>query len=106
MPEAAEALAIALGATVNDDLTYEAGVAPGTLTPTATSDQLLELARARVPRPMTDEECSFYLHLEACPQRARELSRRTVVPVVTGDTEEVARARLERAGFGMRVAAT
>jgi Novel STAND NTPase 1/Protein kinase domain/AAA ATPase domain len=105
VPEAAEALTIALGATVNDALTYEAGVAPGTLTPTATSDQLLELARARVPRPMTDEECRFYLHLEACPPRSRELPR-TVVPFVTGETEEVARARLERAGFSMRVTGT
>ena len=105
VPEAAEALTIALGATVNDDLTYEAGVANGRYAPTATSDQLLELARARVPRPMTDEECRFYLHLEACLPRSRELPR-AVVPFVTGETEEVARARLERAGFGMRVTGT
>ena len=103
VPEASEALALALGVTLADDLTYEAGVAPGTLTPTVSLDRLLEEGRRRVSRPMTDDECHFYLQLEVCPRGTTEASRGVVVPYVVGDHVDVARSRLERAGFGTRV---
>ena len=47
---------------------------------------------------MTDEECRFYLHLEACP--------RATVPDVVGSTEEAARSELDAAGFRVDVAFT
>jgi beta-lactam-binding protein with PASTA domain len=62
------------------------------------TEQLLDLARARVRRAMTDEECRFYLHLEACP--------RTAVPDVVGSTVDGARSTLEAAGFRVRLAFT
>jgi WD40 repeat protein len=30
-------------------------------------DELLETARSRVTRDLTDEECQTYLHVDACP---------------------------------------
>ena len=30
-------------------------------------DELLEIARSRVTRDLTDEECQTYLHVDACP---------------------------------------
>ena len=30
-------------------------------------DELLEIARSRVTRELTDEECQTYLHVDACP---------------------------------------
>ena len=30
-------------------------------------DELLEIARGRVTRELTDEECQTYLHVDACP---------------------------------------
>ena len=56
---------------------------------------LLALAHERVPRPMTEEECRFYLQLEACP--------RATVPNVVGSTEEAARSKLDAAGFRVDV---
>ena len=32
-------------------------------------DELIELARFRVTRSLTTEECQKYLHVEECPQR-------------------------------------
>ena len=68
VPEAGEALAIALDVPVDDDAHVRGRRARARSTPTASSERLLELARAPVQRPMTDEECRFYLHLEACPR--------------------------------------
>jgi WD40 repeat protein len=34
---------------------------------TADVDELLEIARSRVTRDLTDEECQTYLHVDACP---------------------------------------
>jgi ABC-type cobalamin/Fe3+-siderophores transport system ATPase subunit len=69
LAEAAEALAVALGANVGDALTYKAGAAAATATPALDPEALLALARARVPRSMREEECRFYLQMEACPKR-------------------------------------
>ena len=48
-------------------------------------------ACANVQRPMSEEECRFYLHLAACPL--------ATVPDVVGSTEEAARSTLDAAGF-------
>jgi hypothetical protein len=32
-----------------------------------TVDELLEIARSRVTRDLTDEECQTYLRVDACP---------------------------------------
>ena len=47
---------------------------------------------------MSEEECRFYLRVEACP--------RATVPDVVGSTEEAARSTLDAAGFRMVVAFT
>jgi len=31
-------------------------------------DDLLQIARQEVARPLTDEECRQYLHVDQCPQ--------------------------------------
>jgi hypothetical protein len=74
LPEALQAMSDALGLPDVDEQAFVPGAftraPPGELTANAlvlTDDRLLELARARVKRPITPEECSFYLHLETCP---------------------------------------
>jgi beta-lactam-binding protein with PASTA domain len=64
--------------------------------PTASIEGLLTLADNRVGRSMTEEECRFYLQMEACP--------RATVPNVVGSTEEAARSKLDAAGFRVDVA--
>ena len=66
VPEAGEALAIVLDVPLGTDvLTYEAGAPAYSPVPTASIEGLLELARATVQRPMSEEECRFYLQFEA-----------------------------------------
>ncbi len=97
LPEASEALAIVLDVPlVTDVLTYEAGAPAYSPVPTASIEGLLALARATVQRPMSEEECRFYLRVEACP--------RATVPDVVGSTEEAARSTLDAAGFRVVVA--
>jgi hypothetical protein len=91
VPEASEALAIVLDVPVTDVLPYEAGAPAYSPVPTASIEGLLALARATVRRPMSEEECRFYLRVEACP--------RVTVPDVVGSTEEAARSTLDAAGF-------
>jgi Protein kinase domain len=74
LPEALQALSDALGFPVADEQAWGEGgftrAPPGELTANAlvlTDERLLELARARVKRPITPEECRFYLHMETCP---------------------------------------
>ena len=99
VPEAGEALAIVLDVPLGTDvLTYEAGAPAYSPVPTASIEGLLELARATVQRPMSEEECRFYLQFEACP--------RETVPDVVGSTEEAARSELDAAGFHGDVAFT
>ena len=104
LPEALNALRTALGLPSED---FEGGVfgvekaPPGELTANAlvlSDESLLELARDRVERPMSEEECRFYLHLTACPL--------ATVPDVVGSTEEAARSVLGAAGFRVVVAFT
>jgi Protein kinase domain len=66
-PEAAEALSVVLDVPVADLLTLEPGAPAYTGVPTASLEDLLELAHKRVPRSMKPEECRFYLQLETCP---------------------------------------
>ena len=40
---------------------------PAAYVMTADVDELLEIARSRVTRELTDEECQTYLHVDACP---------------------------------------
>ncbi len=96
LPEASEALAIVLDVPVTDVLTYEAGAPAYSPVPTASIEGLLALARATVQRPMSEEECRFYLRVKACP--------RATVPDLVGSTEEVARSTLDAAGFRMLLA--
>jgi hypothetical protein len=96
IPEASEALAIVLDVPVTDVLTYQAGAPAYSPVPTASIEGLLALARATVQRPMSEEECRFYLRVEACP--------RATVPDVVGSTEEAARSALDAAGFRLDVA--
>ena len=99
LPEAGEALSTVLDVPVADSLTYKAGaLTASTPVPTASIEGLLRLAHASVPRSMTEEECRFYLQLEACP--------RATVPEVVGSTEEAARSKLEAMGFRVVVAFT
>jgi hypothetical protein len=97
-PEAAEALSVVLDVPVADVLTLEPGAPAYTGVPTASIEGLLALAYKRVPRSMTEEECRFYLQMEACP--------RATVPDVVGSTEEAARSKLEAARFRVLVAFT
>ncbi|HEU0304758.1 MAG TPA: PASTA domain-containing protein, partial [Gaiellaceae bacterium] len=97
-PEAAEALSLVLDVPVADVLTYEPGAPAYTGIPTASIEGLLALANKRVRREMTEEECRFYLQLEACP--------RATVPDVVGSTYEAARSTLDAAGFRVGVAFT
>jgi hypothetical protein len=103
LPEALNALRIALGLPSEDVEGFVYGrvekAPPGELTANAlvlSDESLLELARARVQRPMSEEECRFYLHVDACP--------RAPVPDVVGRTEEAARSTLEAARFRVVVA--
>jgi conflict system STAND superfamily ATPase/PASTA domain-containing protein len=92
LPEAYEALNVTLDvASYNIDPYLDVDPQRGSGVLRMTSDSLLQLARTRVERPMTDEECRFYLHLEACP--------RVTVPAVVGNTGEAARSTLQAAGF-------
>ena len=91
LPEASEALAIVLDVPVTDVLTYEAGAPAYSPVPTASIEGLLALARATVQRPMSEEECRFYLRVKACP--------RATVPDLVGSTEDAARSTLDAAGF-------
>ena len=95
-PEAAEALSVVLDVPVADVLTYEPGAPAYMGVPTASIEGLITLAHIRVPRSMTEEECRFYLQMEACP--------RATVPNVVGSTEEAARSELDAAGFRVDVA--
>ncbi len=96
LPEAGEALAIVLDVPVGDVLTYEAGAPAYSPVPTASIERLLALARTKVQRPMSEEECRFYLRFKACP--------RATVPDVVGSTEEAAGSTLDAAGFRVVVA--
>jgi PASTA domain len=96
LPEASEALAIVLDVPVSDFLTYEAGAPGYSPVPTASIQGLVALARATVERPMSEEECRFYLRVKACP--------RATVPDVVGSTEEAAGSTLDAAGFRVVVA--
>jgi hypothetical protein len=104
LPEALNALRTALELPSEDFEGFASGsvgkAAPGEMTANAlvlSDESLLELARARVQhRPMSEEECRFYLHLEACP--------RATVPDIVGSTEEAARSQLEAARLHMVVA--
>lgn len=103
LPEALNALRIALGLPSEDVEGFVYGrvekAPPGELTANAlvlSDESLLEKARDTVQRPMSDEECRFYLHLQACPL--------ATVPDVVGSTEEAARSKLNAAGFRVRVA--
>ena len=91
LPEALNALRIALGLPSEDFEGIASGrvenAPPGGLTTNAlvlNDESLLEHARDVVRRPMSDEECRFYLHLTACPL--------ATVPDVVGSTEEAARS--------------
>ena len=101
LPEALNALRIALGLPSEDFEGFASGrvekAPPGALTANAlvlSDESLLEHARDVVRRPMSDEECRFYLHLEACPL--------ITVPDVVGSTEVAARSKLDAAGFRVR----
>jgi hypothetical protein len=103
LPEALDALYAALGrSSWQDENAFIYGAVkkapPGELTSNAlvlNDAQLLEIAHRAVPRPMSEDECRFYLHI-ACP--------RASVPDVVGSTEEAARSKLEAAGFRLSVA--
>jgi hypothetical protein len=106
LPEALNALRTALELPSEDFEGFASGrvgkAPPGEMTANAlvlSDESLLELALARVRRrPMSEEECRFYLHLEACP--------RATVPDMVGSTEEAARSKLEAARLHMVVAFT
>ena len=67
LPEANQALAVVLDIYQYDqDLIQDPDEEPGRAL-VLSSEQLLARARDRVRRPMSREECRFFLHLDACP---------------------------------------
>jgi hypothetical protein len=101
--EASDALSVALGVTLLDSLNYQAGAGiPGADAFAFDTLRLVELARDRVKRSMTPEECQFYLRMPACPRRRPQLPDVTV-PGVMGSDMDSARSTLEAAGFRVSV---